>query len=124
MKHMTLAELHTALAMLAHQQGTMQAEIAALRAELAAMRPGKPDAIDKAKRRSIRSVHEAVIQASRETGIDADDIYSKSRRAEIVAARWRAMQIAHERGMSSVSIGRGLGMDHSTVLHGLRGARQ
>lgn len=124
MKHMTLAELHASLAMLAHQQGTMQAEIAALRAELAAIRPGHPDAIDKAKRRAIRCVHEAVIEAARETGIDADDIYSKSRRSEIVAARWRAMQIASESGLSTVSIGRGLGMDHSTVVHALRKAKQ
>lgn len=42
------------------------------------------------------------------------------RHRDICAARWIAAWVLHRRGWSTLKIGRFLGLDHSTVLHGLR----
>jgi chromosomal replication initiation ATPase DnaA len=42
------------------------------------------------------------------------------RHRDICAARWIASWLLHRRGWSTLKIGRYFGIDHSTVLHGLR----
>jgi hypothetical protein len=42
------------------------------------------------------------------------------RHRDICAARWIASWVLHRRSWSTLKIGRFFGLDHSTVLHGLR----
>ncbi len=72
----------------------------------------------------IRHMHEAVVQAAHMTGIPAEMIYGTSRRASIAEARQRAYTIAHGAGMASAAIARAMGIDHTTVLHGIRRSQQ
>lgn len=51
-------------------------------------------------------------------GVPVRDILSKSRFREHTSARQAVCLVAWERGWSSPAIGRVLGRDHSTVLHG------
>ncbi len=47
-------------------------------------------------------------------------LLNPGRHRDICAARWIASWILRRRNWSTVKIGRFLGLDHSTVLHGLR----
>lgn len=47
-------------------------------------------------------------------------ILGASREREIVVARHITMHIAHRHGVTMADIGRALGMDHSSVMHGIR----
>lgn len=66
-----------------------------------------------------QSVLQAVANRHRLT---IDDIKGPSRKAYICRARWDAMRLLRDRGLSLPSIGRMLNRDHTTVVHGLRRA--
>lgn len=68
---------------------------------------------------AAQTVRDAVSRASNETGITAAEIASGDRRREVLNARWLAMSYARAAGLSLPSIGRAMGLDHSTVAHGL-----
>lgn len=54
-----------------------------------------------------------------------DASFGRSRRRPMVAARHEFMRRAYETGsFSTLTIGRFLGLDHTTVLYGLRMARE
>lgn len=53
-------------------------------------------------------------------GVDGDDILGRSLTHEHVNARHIAMWIMREGGETYSHIGRELGVDHSTVIHGVR----
>lgn len=55
-----------------------------------------------------------------ETGVSLNALRGRSREQAIVQIRHLAMYAAHERGASLSQIGRYLGRDHTTVLHGVR----
>lgn len=52
--------------------------------------------------------------------LDAEEIYQRSRVTPIVRARFLVMAVLHGRGNSYSRVGRWLGCDHSTVIHGVR----
>ena len=52
--------------------------------------------------------------------VPARRLLSAGRHRDICAARWIASWLLHRRGWSTLKIGRYFGLDHSTVLHGLR----
>jgi len=52
--------------------------------------------------------------------LTVDDLRGPSRRAYIVRARWEAMRMLRDRGLSLSAIGIILNRDHTTVLHALR----
>ena len=54
--------------------------------------------------------------------LTVDDIKGPSRKAYICRARWDAMKLLRERGLSLPSIGIMLNRHHTAVLHGLRRA--
>ena len=54
--------------------------------------------------------------------LTVDDLKGPSRRAYIVRARWEAMRLLRERGLSLPAIGLMLNRHHTAVLHGLRRA--
>ncbi len=66
---------------------------------------------------SIRQVCRDVMKRH---GISHDDFYSKSRKRPVAWARQEAMAIAHDAGKSLPMIGRHFGMDHTSILHGVR----
>ena len=64
---------------------------------------------------------------ARRFGVTPKQILGKSRRANVVKARWEVFAALKEEGLSSVAIGRLTNRDHSTVLHALaklRGQRE
>jgi chromosomal replication initiation ATPase DnaA len=57
-------------------------------------------------------------------GLTVDDFRSPIRRRPIAWPRQEFMLAAHEAGFSMPQIGRFLGRDHTTILHGIRAARK
>ena len=62
-----------------------------------------------------------VYEESRARGVPVELVMSRSRRRSAVRARQAVMRRLRADGFSTVQIGRWLGRDHSTVVHGLRG---
>ena len=60
-----------------------------------------------------------VEQVAAQFGLDPARILSARRDAVTVRARWVVMQVARNRGLSMARIGAALGMDHTSVMHGL-----
>jgi hypothetical protein len=52
--------------------------------------------------------------------VPASRLLRPGRHRDICSARWIASWLLHRRRWTTVKIGRYLGLDHSTVLHGLR----
>lgn len=70
------------------------------------------------------SIREMTRQACAETGQPIPEIMGKSRKAELCRVRERIWLRAHEAGFSSAQIGRVFKRDHTSILHGIRNARQ
>ena len=69
------------------------------------------------------AVHELIDAAASRFGVSPEEIKGYSRVQGIVDARqWVCME-AHDRGVSTVTIGRVLKRDHTTVMHGIKRAR-
>ena len=66
----------------------------------------------------------AAKQVETETGLPAIVILSRCREPDIVAARYRVIQILHDSGMPMAAIGRCLRMHHTSVMHGLRKCKE
>lgn len=75
------------------------------------------DLWDKDARERARS--EILTEIAQRTGVPVELILSRSREQRVVAARRRVIWELHERGWSSVAIGRAIGRDHVTVLFAL-----
>ncbi len=58
------------------------------------------------------------------TGVHEREILSPFREKPVVYARWSIMLTLRRRGWSTPQIGKFLGRDHSTIVDGLRRARQ
>lgn len=71
-------------------------------------------------RMTIRLIAEYV---AREHGVAIADILSDSRIRRVTRARQEVMRRAVEAGFSLGRVGRFLGRDHTTVLHGVNAAR-
>ena len=72
----------------------------------------------------IRSIAEALDRVCHETGVTTEEILGRSRSRSIAHARQDVCRLAHECGASYPEIGRALGIDHSTALHGARVASE
>lgn len=127
MKDMSLTELKRAVALMAQTQGRLMARLQGVEAAL----QGKADRASggAAKGRpsssqptpaELTTVAQAARAVERLTGVSVALIRSTSRTKRVVRARWLAMKIARDCGLSIAGIGRALGMDHTTVMHGLR----
>lgn len=69
------------------------------------------------------TIHRLVERASELTGFKPSELYSPCRQRELSWSRFMVMRVAHERGRSLLTIARALGgMDHTSVLHGIRRA--
>lgn len=80
-----------------------------------------PDDLARAKRLTPRRrLHLIVDDVASATGIPAGSIMGRSRLNETVRARHLAWFIAHRSGMSYAEIGRQAGVDHTTVISGVR----
>lgn len=70
-------------------------------------------------------MREILRAAAEATGVSGQEIVGRSRSPEICAVRHEVMLIAHEQGYSLPMVGRMLGgRDHTTVLNGVRRARE
>ena len=63
-------------------------------------------------------------EVSAETGLQPAQIRGHRRTPVIVGARWMVMNHARKRGLSLECIGACLGLDHSTVAHGIAREKQ
>lgn len=70
------------------------------------------------------SIRQITREACAATGQPIPDIMGKSRKAVLCRVRERIWLQAHEAGFSSVQIGRVFKRDHTSILHGIRNARQ
>lgn len=70
------------------------------------------------------SIRQITREACAATGQPIPDIMGKSRKAALCRVRERIWLQAHEAGFSSVQIGRVFKRDHTSILHGIRNARQ
>ena len=61
-----------------------------------------------------------IAEVAAATGVHERLIRGRSRERSVVAARWLAWSVAHREGMSLAEIGRRMGFDHTSVLHGVR----
>ncbi|KQM18397.1 helix-turn-helix domain-containing protein [Novosphingobium sp. Leaf2] len=64
-------------------------------------------------------IADIVTIAAELSGVSRQEIMSKSRVARVVRVRNACYMIARESGKSYPAIGRALGRDHSTIIHGL-----
>lgn len=71
-------------------------------------------------RPSASRVRAVVDLVAAETGIDRGLILSTCKARHVAVARWRAFRVLRDYGYSLPSIGHAFGMDHTSVLHGLR----
>lgn len=62
----------------------------------------------------------AIESASQAFGIPVSAIMGPQRSRPICHARWAAMKLLREREWGLSDIGRGMGLDHTSVLHALR----
>jgi len=62
----------------------------------------------------------AIRLASEGTGLTPDQLISHSRERRLIFPRYAAVTALNRLGLSTVSIGRALFRDHTTILHGLR----
>jgi len=56
------------------------------------------------------------------SGFTVLQLIGAQRHRGVVRARWAVMVALHRRGWSTVQIGRLMGRDHTTVMHGLKQA--
>lgn len=63
-------------------------------------------------------------EVARVYGVTIGKLIEKNKHPSLVRARWVAMLALHFGGLSYPEIGRRLGRDHTTVLHGLRMAKK
>ena len=73
---------------------------------------------------TVISIREMTREACAAAGQSIPDIMGKSRKAALCRIRERIWLQAHEAGFSSVQIGRVFNCDHTSILHGIRNARQ
>lgn len=81
-----------------------------------------PDDVAYCRQISMRHsdrVKQIALAVTAETGMPISAIYGKSRKTEIVRARWLVMYLAAQDGMSHPVIGKALGLDASTVTYGI-----
>jgi chromosomal replication initiator protein len=79
-----------------------------------------PDAVADARPVFV-AVDAVVRRASMRAGVTVEQLRGAQRDRRTARARWAAMIVLREGGMSTPQIGRTFGdRDHSTVLHGLR----
>ena len=64
--------------------------------------------------------HFVLDEISRRYGVTKDQLRSPSRKFILVHARWTAMRILHERGLSLGEIGRIVNRTPAVVWHGLK----
>lgn len=67
----------------------------------------------------LRMASDAIRTAADAANVPPAEVAGDSRRPDIVRARWAAMADLRDRGLGLSEIGRALGMDHTTVRHGL-----
>lgn len=58
-------------------------------------------------------------EVAAELALDHAEIMSGCRRFDVAHARQMVMFVAHRGGLSYSAIGRALGVDHTTVMHGV-----
>lgn len=73
---------------------------------------------------SQRTRDAIVGKVAKRTGTPARAILSRSRTADVFAARARAMRALRAMGYSFPEIGRAFGRDHATVMHAVRKVAQ
>ena len=61
-----------------------------------------------------------VVFVARRHGVSPAHIYGDSRRHEFVHPRQEVMWLASRAGHSTTAIGRELGRDHTTIIHGIK----
>ena len=64
--------------------------------------------------------HFVLDEISRRYGVTKAQLRSPSRKFILVHARWEAMRIMRDRGLTYAAIGRVLNRSHSVVWHGLK----
>lgn len=118
---------------LADEVARLSAEVAELRAMLKAAlglqtrtlakvlrrigEPERPLSMLGTATRATIAARDAAIAAE---GVTADAIMTEDRRAATVEARCRVWGRMRDAGVSMAQIGAAFGMDHTTVMHGLR----
>jgi len=70
------------------------------------------------------TVKQCMTLAERAVGLPKGATYTRSRAREIAWARQAGMLLAHENGNSYSHIARMLNMDHTTIMHGVKAARE
>lgn len=73
-----------------------------------------------AGRDAIEAANDAAERVASETGVSVRQIMGMSRCREVAHARWRVWADMRTAGLSLPVIAAVWGMDHSTVMHGLR----
>lgn len=73
------------------------------------------------RRASIKQIVRDVAAAY---GEKAEDILGRDRKRKFVIPRQEVMRRAYEAGLSLPQIGRAMGRDHTTVLHGISRAKE
>lgn len=76
--------------------------------------------ITEGKRTTIRDL---ALQVCTERCVPIAELMSDARRAQVAHARQEVMRLAVDAGFSTTQVGRFLGRDHSTVVHGIKAAR-
>lgn len=68
-------------------------------------------------------LHQILSYTSNSYGVTPEQIMGHRRFPDFVAARWSVWSDLHEGGLSKSAIARLFGVDHKSVLYGIRGHR-
>lgn len=70
------------------------------------------------QRRMARAIMaESLSRVSEASGVSVEEIKGRSRKKHILGARWEAMRLGRESGLSFPMIAASLNRDHTTVMH-------
>lgn len=70
-------------------------------------------------RPNLRRRFDVVERVCSEFGVTREELRGSGTKRELVTARWIAMTMLRERGLSYHSVGRLINRDHSSIMHGV-----
>ena len=65
-------------------------------------------------------IDDAMQHAAERHGVALEDVMGPRRFGELVAARWEGWALARDNGHSFAAIARSSGVDHTSVMHGVK----
>lgn len=103
------------------RQERLERRVRALEAALSGVEHEREERVRKHDAAPVMAI---VMEVADEYGVSIADILSSNRSTYFAVPRHEVMRRAIDAGLSTTRIGRALGRDHTTVIHGAQRARE